>query len=172
MCLCGHRAGVIVVAVVPFSWRSCTQANKAALSSPSVEVSEWQMSPPVSGKPILVSSELWHTGGGDLQKLPWCCLLVFSPQSLLVQGCRAFICYKIQTWRESFFLHRACSNCLWFSPLCDTVCPTGLLVWRYFLTYLWCFQNNLKLSVLAKPLQANWKTFVDTRASNTGTGHV
>lgn len=75
--------------------------------------------------------------------------------------------------KVSFCIMPAVIVCDFHPSVTLSVCPTGFLVWRYFLTYLWCFQNNLKISVLAKPLQANWKkTFLDTSASNTGTRHV
>lgn len=116
--------------------------------------------PSCSGKPILFSSELWHTGG-DLQKLPWCCLLVFvlctePPHPKAVEP--SSVTKSKLGGKVSFCIMPAVIVCDFHSSVTLSVCPTGLLVWRYFLTYLWCFQNNLKLSVLAKPLQANWKS--------------
>lgn len=59
--------------------------------------------------------------------------------------------------KVSFCIMPAVIVCDFHLSVTLSVCPTGLLVWRNFLTYLWCFQNNLKLSVLARPLQDNWK---------------
>lgn len=122
MCLCGQGAGVIVVALVPFNWQSCSWASKTALSSPALEVRVWQMNPPISGKPIF--SELWHAGGGrrfaevSLMLLAGVCSFHRAPSSKTVE--HSSVTKSKLGGKVSFCILPAVIAC--FSPLCDTVC--------------------------------------------------